>query len=87
MEQFAIWNLLKTMLNNSPAPSVQAVKTAETQSNTAKSAAVNNGASNPTAPQDNASEQENQEPIFSPSANACEEYLLRHERLHNQRKK
>ena len=86
MEQFAIWNLLKTMLNNSPAPSVQAVKTAETPSNTAKSAAVNSVASKPTAP-DNAAEQENQEPIFSPSANACEEYLLRHERLHNQRKK
>ena len=81
MEQFAIWNLLKTMLNNSPSPSPQAAKTAENQAETPSNA------TKPTAADNNATpEQEPQEPL-RPSANACEEYLLRHERLTSGRKR
>ena len=75
MEQFGIWNLLKTMLNNSPSPSAQTAKTAET----ADGNTVNNA--------EPKVENEEKEPSFPQPVNACEEYLLRHERLHNQRKK
>lgn len=86
MEQFAIWNLLKTMLNNSPSPSLQAAKTAENQaeypSNSTKSATAD------THPSD-ANAAPEQAPSETPrsSANACEEYLLRHERLTSGRKR
>ena len=75
MEQFAIWNLLKTMLNNSPSPAAPAAKPTET--------ADGNTVSNT----ENKAEDEGNEPSFPQPVNACEEYLLRHERLHNQRKK
>ena len=75
MEQFAIWNLLKTMLNNAPSPSTQATKPTEP----ADGNAVNNA--------ETKAENEGKEPSFPQPINACEEYLLRHERLHNQRKK
>ena len=80
MEQFAIWNLLKTMLNNAPSPSSQDSKLAEnpakTPSNSPNLATADNLSSG----------QEQTE--FSPStANACEEYLLRHERLMSGRKR
>lgn len=83
MEQLGIWNLLKTMLNNTPSPSTQTAKTAENQTentpSVTKSAPPENGAT--------IQEQESKETPPTLSAKACEEYLLRHERLKNQRKK
>ena len=81
MEQFAIWNLLKTMLNNSPSPSSQAAKTAENQAEN-----PSNATNSATADTNAASEQVSQDTPRA-SANACEEYLLRHERLTNSRKR
>ncbi len=90
MEQFAIWNLLKTMLNNSPSPSSQAAKTAELQTESVPSATKFTAANNDVNASANSaisSGQESKETPPTPSAKACEEYLLRHERLTNSRKR
>lgn len=86
MEQFAIWNLLKTMLNNSPSPSSQAAKTAENQAETPSNATKPTAADTHLSDANAAPEQAPPETL-RPSANACEEYLLRHERLTNGRKR
>lgn len=86
MEQFAIWNLLKTMLNNSPSPSSQAAKTAETLSETPSNPLQSSTADTPAANTNPAQEKESPA-TPPPSQNACEEYLLRHERLMNGRKR
>ena len=86
MEQFGIWNLLKTMLNNSPATASQAAKTAENQAENPSNATKSITASTTTNTADS-QQQESKEAASSSSANACEEYLLRHERLTNGRKR
>ena len=75
MEQFAIWNLLKTMLNNSEPPSAPTPKKPETTDE------------NTVVGVETKAADEGQEPSSPQPVNACEEYLLRHERLKNQRKK
>ena len=75
MEQFGIWNLLKTMLNNSEPPSAPTQKKSETTDE------------NTVGGVENKAEEGGKEPSAPQPVNACEEYLLRHERLKNQRKK
>lgn len=86
MEQFAIWNLLKTMLNNSPSPSSQAAKTAESQTETPSNPLQSSTADTPVA-NTNPTQEKESSATPPPSQNACEEYLLRHERLMNGRKR
>ena len=79
MEQFGIWNLLKTMLNNSPSPTSSPSQSTETPQ-----AATEKG-SQPSAPATDSPETSS--PSSTAPTNACEEYLLRHERLTSGRKR
>ena len=76
MEQFGIWNLLKTMINNSEPPSAPTPKKSETTDENTVVGGVENKA-----------EEGNKEPSSPRPSNACEEYLLRHERLSHSRKR
>ena len=83
MEPFAIWNLLKTVLN-APEPPAANAKNNDCQT-------TNFSREQPTAQAEQGTEHTPEHLDNSPSqklrANACEEYFLRHEQLKNQRKR
>ena len=80
MEQFGIWNLLKTMLASDPPAATPTSPSEGTPNANQPTPQGNSPLASPKESEESATQTEGAE-------NACAEYLLRHERLTGARKK